>query len=261
MNITFVNPGFEKMIESIMMFQTEGESPYWSDSLFHFFPKLNQDVFQTLDYNAKKQYILNEMKEIYQEQESLINEKVVKYSRHWRRYRPQIEEALSDAFQVDTHQLLNDLRAEISLNPVSPRFLKDQYFQVFYLNSERGALGISLHEMIHFLWFHVWNQIFHDNYDEYERPTLKWILSEMVVECIMRDERLSSINPYFPRENGGCVYDYFQDMRLGDKMALDVIEEYYQCGNIRKFMQDSYAYCQKQEEEIRVHISKAEEQF
>ncbi len=28
--------------------------------------------------------------------------------------------------------------------------------------------------------------------------------SEMVVESIMRDRRLSSINPYFPRENGGC---------------------------------------------------------
>ncbi|MFR5786273.1 MAG: hypothetical protein ACLUHE_03445 [Christensenellales bacterium] len=48
-----------------------------------------------------------------------------------------------------------------------------------------------------------------DNYDEYERPSLKWILSEMVVESVMRDERLSSINPYFPRENGGCVYPYF----------------------------------------------------
>lgn len=27
MNISYMNPGFEKMIESIMMFQTEGESP------------------------------------------------------------------------------------------------------------------------------------------------------------------------------------------------------------------------------------------
>lgn len=97
--------------------------------------------------------------------------------------------------------------------------------------------------------------------DEYERPSLKWILSEMVVESIMRDDRLSSINPYFPRENGGCVYGYFQDMRLKQKMALDVIDEYYKCGNIREFMRKSYAYCKENEAEIRAHIKKSEETF
>jgi hypothetical protein len=238
MNITYVNPGFQAMIDSIMLFQTDGETSYWSDSIFYFFPKLNKDVFQTLDFNAKKKYFFNELNEIYHEQEALLNEKVEEYNNHWGKYRIQIEEALSDAFELDSHLLFNDLRAEICLNPVSPRFLKERYFQIFYLNSERGAIGVSIHEIIHFLWFHVWNQNFHDNYDEYERPSLKWILSEMVVECIMRDERLSSINPYFPRENGGCIYGYFQDMKLDHRMALDIIDEYYQCGNIRKFMHE-----------------------
>ena len=39
----------------------------------------------------------------------------------------------------------------------------------------------------------------------------------MAVEPVMRDERLSSINPYFPREEGGCVYPYFYDMVLDGK--------------------------------------------
>jgi hypothetical protein len=179
MNITYVNPGFQAMIDSIMLFQTNGETPLWSDSIFYFFPKLNKDVFLTLDFNAKKKYIFNELKEIYHEQESLLNEKVEKYNNHWGKYRTLIEEALSDAFELDSHLLFNDLRAKICLNPVSPRFLKELYFQIFYLNSERGAIGISIHEIIHFLWFHVWNHNFHDNYVEYERPSLKWILSEM----------------------------------------------------------------------------------
>ena len=77
-----------------------------------------------------------------------------------------------------------------------------------------------------------------DNYDEYERPSLKWILSEMVVESVMRDERLSSINPYFPRENGGCVYPYFFDMMVDGKPILD-IGRYVQKPNIEDFMREA----------------------
>ncbi len=74
-----------------------------------------------------------------------------------------------------------------------------------WLSGGRGDafLGVTLHEIIHFVWFHVWNQEFRDSYEEYERPSLKWILSEMVVESIMTDPRPSELNPYFPREDGG----------------------------------------------------------
>ena len=44
----------------------------------------------------------------------------------------------------------------MSFNPISPRYLDEQAFDVFWLNSERGALGMALHEIIHFVWFRVW---------------------------------------------------------------------------------------------------------
>ena len=131
-------------------------------------------------------------------------------------------------------------------------------YDTFYLNSAKGAIGDGIHEIIHFIWFYVWNQLFGDNYDEYERPSLKWILSEMVVESVMRDERLSSINPYFPRENGGCVYPYFFDMMVDGKPILDTLDAMYKSQNIEDFMRNSYAYCQEHEAVIREHILKSE---
>lgn len=257
MNITYINAGFQTMLESIMAFQNDDETSYWTEPIFHFYPNLDKAMFQMLTFNEKKKYLSEELEKVYREQETLLNQKVEDYNRHWNRHKSQIEEAFSDAFGIDVSLLFNDLRGEISLNPICPRFLKEEYFQIFYLNSERGALGMSLHEIIHYLWFYVWNQEFHDSYDEYERPSLKWILSEMVVESIMRDERLSSINPYFP----GCVYDYFQNMKVDNRMILDIIDEFYKCGDMKKFMHDSYDYCRIHEEEIRLHITKAEENF
>lgn len=104
----------------------------------------------------------------------------------------------------------------------------------------------------------MWNGLYRDSYDQYERPSLKWILSEMVVESVMRDPRLSSINPYFPREAGGCIYPYFFDMEAGGAPILDTLERMYRAQPIQDFMKSGYAYCLEHETEIRAHIQKSE---
>lgn len=42
MEVTFVNPGADYMIERIMAFQTECESAFWSEPLYHFYPRLDK---------------------------------------------------------------------------------------------------------------------------------------------------------------------------------------------------------------------------
>ena len=77
---------------------------------------------------------------------------------------------------------------------------------------------------------------------------------------MMKDERLSSINPYFPREHGGCIYPYFFDMVVDGKLILDTLDAMYRSESIEDFMRNSYTYCQEHEAEIRKHMEKAEEQ-
>ena len=261
MKITYKNPGFEHSVESILLFQTDETTPYWSDALLYFYPKIDKRELSNKTYAYKREYLLNVLSATYRELEPELENKVVLYNTRWEKYSNQIEAAFSDAFGIDTRLIFNDITANITLNPVGPRFLKEHYFDVFYKNSDKGAIGVSIHEMIHFVWFHVWNQTFKDSYDEYDTPHLKWILSEMVVESIMRDKRLSSINPYFPRENGGCVYRYFQDMIIKDEYILDTLEDIYQRNKMVDFMKKSYEYCMENEGAIRSHIKKSEEKF
>lgn len=258
MEVTFVNPGVGNMIESIMAFQTEEESAFWSEPLYHFYPQLDKAYATSLSFNERKAYMERTMRRVYVEQEGVINEKVALYSRHWAACKGQITAALSDAFGVDCAGLFNDIRCNVSLNPISPRFLKEHCYDTFYLNSQQGAIGVGIHELIHFVWFHVWNRLFGDDYEEYERPSMKWILSEMVVESVMKDERLSSINPYFPREQGGCIYPYFFDLVVDGKPILETLDAMYRSRTIQDFMEESYAYCMEHEAEIREHIRKSE---
>ena len=261
MKLTFINPGFEYSVDSILLFQTEDETPYWSDTLLYFYPHLDAAQLRGHDSTCKKAYLMEALAGTYASLEPEINGKIERYAAHWSKYNPQIEDALSEAFDLDTRSLFNDIVAGITLNPVCPRFLNERRFDIFHKNSERGALGIAIHEIIHFLWFYVWHRRFGDSYEEYETPSLKWILSEMVVESIMRDERLSRINPYFPRENGGCVYGYFQDMIIDGAFILETLDHMYRRMSIADFMQESYRYCERFEPEIRKHIHEAERAF
>lgn len=258
MDITFVNPGVDYMIDRIMAFQTEDESAFWSEPLFHFYLQIDKAYAASLPFSERKIYIERTMRAVYAELENTINEKAVLYAHHWAACKAQITAALSDAFDVNCASLFNDIRCNLSMNPIEPRFLKERCYDTFYLNSEKGAIGEGIHEMVHFVWFHVWNRLFEDNYDEYERPSLKWILSEMVVESVMKDERLCSINPYFPREHGGCIYPYFFDMTVDGKLILDTLDAMYRSQSVEDFMRNSYAYCKEHEAAIRAHIQKSE---
>lgn len=260
MEVTFVNPGVDYMIAGIMAFQTEEESAFWSEPLYHFYPQLDRAYAEGLPFGEKKTYIERTMRALYRELEPTINDRVDRYQRHWDACKEQITRALSDAFGIDCAGEFQDIRCNVSMNPIEPRYLRERSYDTFYLSSERGAIGEGIHEIIHFVWFHVWNRLFGDSYDEYERPSLKWVLSEMVVEPVMRDKRLSSINPYFPREQGGCVYPYFFDMVVAGEPILDTLDRMYRSQPIDDFMRSSYAYCRAHEAAIREHIRKAEAQ-
>ncbi len=261
MLVTYKNPGFEHSINSILLFQEDGTAPFWSDALIYFYPQISRERLIGLSSDEKREYLTRELKAAWDEIGDELERKVEAYNAHFMKYHGQIEDALSEAFDIDTGAIFNDLVGNISLNPICPRFLQERYFDIFHKNSERGAIGLSLHEIIHYLWFHVWNGHFGDDYSEYETPSLKWILSEMVVESIMSDERLSSINPYYPRENGGCVYPYFQNMVINGEPILDTLMKMCRCNRITDYMELSYRYCSENEAAIRRHIEEAEKQF
>lgn len=259
MHITFTVPDEAYMVSSILGFQSEGESAFWSDPLYHFYPQLDKRYALSLPYRERMAYLDRELRSICRALAPVLAEKATLYSARWDEVRDQVTQAFSDAFSIDCAREFNDICARVSIDPIMPRYLDTNSFDLFYLNSPNGALGMSLHEITHFLWFRVWNVLFGDRYEEYERPSLKWILSEMVVEPILRDERLSALNPYFPRENGGCVYPYFYDMVIGGRPILDTLDALYRAHGIQDFMRESYAYCLVHEQAIRAHIERAEQ--
>ena len=57
MELTFVNPGVNYMIEQIMAFQTEDESAFWSEPLYPFYPQLDKVYAKSLPFPERRETV------------------------------------------------------------------------------------------------------------------------------------------------------------------------------------------------------------
>ena len=72
MEVTFINPGVDYMIQSIMHFQTEGEAEFWSEPLYYFYPQLDRTFAASLPVAERRDYIERTMRVAYAELKNTI---------------------------------------------------------------------------------------------------------------------------------------------------------------------------------------------
>lgn len=251
MQITFQDPGLSYSVDSILLFQTEETGAWWRDALYYFYPWLDRERMEHTSGPEQAAYLREALSGVYGRLVPELAEKTEAYQAHWNENSREIEEALGDIFQIPLVERYQDIQAAVTLNPICPRFLAERRFDVFYRNSPPGALGMALHEIVHFLWFDRWQTLFLDDPAEYESPHLKWIFSEMAVRPILGDPRLAARNPYYP---DACIYEYFYTMTAEGRPILDTMDELFAGGSIDQFMTEGYRYCQEHEVEIRRQI-------
>lgn len=249
MELKFVVPSFEYMINSIFTFLNEETGDFFKDPIFKLYPQINSKKYDSLICETeKKNYITKVLKEKYTDDINVFQEKVELYNYHWQSNKEDIIKAFEENFNIKLDNKLNDMIGYLGLNPICPRFLDTHIFEVCYFNSERGAVGTALHEIVHFIWFEIWHEYFNDCREEYESPHLKWIFSEMIPELIMRDKRLRIINPYFEY---GCIYEYFYKIKIKEGYLIEILYDMYKSMEIQEFMKKGYLLCEQNEEIIR----------
>lgn len=255
MKLNYFFKDISDCVEITLEFTNEKQTKYWSDTFFEYYPDINRLKYEMLTLNEKRNFLTDYFQTMSINNKTNSEDKLCKYQSYWNVYESKITTALESIFSIELNDNFNNIKSYISFFPICPRYLSNNTFDVFYLCSEKGALGISIHEIIHLVWFNVWNEYFNDDYFEYETPHLKWILSEMVIDCIMRDDKLSFTKPFLKED---YAYSYFYTMIIDNKPILETLNDLYTSMNIQEFMKNSYNYCLKFEDEIRTHILKSE---
>ena len=80
MNITYRNPGYDHSIDSISLFLTGEETPFWSEPIFHFYPQLDKNTLSSCNPAEKHKYLNNVFGGIYENLKEEIDKKVICYN-------------------------------------------------------------------------------------------------------------------------------------------------------------------------------------
>ncbi len=159
MRVKFAFGGVEYSVDSIFEFIKEDKSEFWSAPFFYFYPEIEKERYNKMNDQEKYEFLMGYFSDFYKKNQSILEEKRIRYNTYWKRYESQIIGALEERFKIDLSEVFNDLICYMTFNPISPRYLEKHTFDNFYLESERGALGTAMHEMIHFVWFYIWENI------------------------------------------------------------------------------------------------------
>ena len=131
---------------------------------------------------------------------------------------------LSAHFETEWPKDKNPILGYVTIVPVFPRFLDKYSFFVGY-RKPAVAREIIAHEIIHFLWFKKWKEVFPEiARNEYESPHLVWRLSEIIDPIILQCE--PKIKALIEPVRWG--YDSFKNVKIGNVGMTEYFVKIYQ---------------------------------
>jgi hypothetical protein len=141
----------------------------------------------------------------------------------WNKNSTAFLQALSEHFETEWPKDKPEIIGYITNLPIFPRFLDGYEFCVGYKNIA-GSIETSAHEIVHFLWFKKWKEVFPEiKKEEYESPHLAWRLSEIMDPIILQCH--PKIKELIKPTRWG--YSSFKDIKIGDVSMIDFFKKIY----------------------------------
>lgn len=229
-------------------------------NILHTYPELKQIYTNCADWKLCEPILRQKLSDIWDSKNTELDSVISEFNRCYdESKKDRLLKAFSNAFHTDITDISSiTVYGNIGMNPICPRYLKEKSFDVFYTETPKKALQIAIHEITHFIWFDIWNKHFKDSYEEYEYPSLKWALSEMVADTLIKNSDL--INFWDKSDNSNTIaYSYWYSMQIANRSILYTLKEMYKsCKSITDFMEVAYKYCCDNEKELRNKIQTAE---
>ncbi len=170
-----------------------------------------------------------------------------RYTRAWKEVNENFLKLIQERIQTSWSPEFSEFKARITLNPICPRYLKYQTFDLYWKMNEEQVKIVILHELSHFLFFKKIKEIFPEvNEQEFEHPHLIWKLSE-IAPGILFSKEVSELN--LPKER--LYYSFLDNITLKGKFILAELNKLYEKSkDFESFVKSSLVYLKENEEEL-----------
>ena len=214
----------------------------WDKRIFREYPTLEKRLKLAGKFDKRNRIVYDFFDDIEKREKTKFNIKRKIFQKSWDKINDNSLRALSEINEIDWSNADRFITAYVTLNPICPRYIKDRSFDLFYKFNIKQMRTVSLHELLHFIYFKKWKQVFPKTPErEFEGPSLVWELSEMVPAAILSDKRIQIIHKHEP-----TVYDEYKKLEIRNKPILDYLQEFYDDrDDFEDFLRTSWDFVKK----------------
>lgn len=182
------------------------------------------------NWNERHKFLAQILTPIYNSSLEGMEKSVKEFQDYWDKNSTLICSELERIFNIK-FQGVQQYYAEININPVSPRFLAEKSFDVNNKSTKQNALQICIHELIHFCWFDLWQQLWPEtDTKNFESPHIEWLLSEIAIDPIVYFSKFKNLC------NNTPAYKHFYESKIENENLIDIFRNLYKSKSISEFM-------------------------
>ena len=238
--LEFETASVEQIIDVLNGF-LEGDKKGW---IFSAYPELRGKL-EGKPKSKREEVIYDFFKNI--EKKADLEKKSREFQRSWDDINDKIMKALSNIVEIEWPDNCKIITGRVTVNPVCPRYLDFRTFDVNYQFDANKMRPVSIHELLHFIYFGKWKETFpRAKRREFDNPYLVWKLSEIVPKAILSDKRIQRVYKNEPQ-----VYNKFYDIKIKDRAMLDYFQEIYEDRkDFADFLRKSWAFANKHKDKM-----------
>ena len=220
----------------------------WSNIIFEFYPALKKRLEIAKDKKDRRKITAGFFSDVYDQEKQVLLSNAELFQEEWNKINDRVMKALSDVVELAWPSDFKMFTARVSLNPICPRFIKKRVFDVFYRRTIRQMQAVSIHELLHFIYFERWKTVFPDTKErEFDTPYLVWHLSEMVPGIILNDPRIRGIVKNWKYHS----YKEYEAIKINGISMLSRLQDLYDDRtSFATFLQEAWKFVQKNEKLI-----------
>jgi hypothetical protein len=243
--VSFIVPSLDEYLSVLTFFILESG---WSEKIFSVYPSLKEKLKNSKD---KKKTIELFFKKQETKFMPVMNVVQKEFQNSWDKINHETMQTLEEINETKFSLSQKEFTARITLNPICPRYLDKNSFDIYFALAERTMRTLVLHELSHFIFFKKFKEIYPKvNVEEFENPHLIWKLSETIPAVIFNDKRIIEI---FEVQEEVLVYKSISKLKIDNILVIDILKDFYNNRkNFEDFIRKSYNFFKKNEDKLKL---------
>jgi hypothetical protein len=170
--VNFTLSNIDEVIDVIMYFINSKESINNCESIFLKYPLL-KDKLSNAKEEDKKDIVYNFFSKFESKNRKIYEQIRIDFQREWDKINNPLMKALEEVNEIKWGDKHKEFTARITSNPICPRYLNENIFDIYFGVHNDLMIKIVLHELSHFIFFEKCKIIYPNyNKEEFESPHL-----------------------------------------------------------------------------------------